>query len=471
MKKRKMSAKFPFLLFVIAALPAIINCGTIEPQQATIKLNPQQKFQTVTGWEATAQAGENFSAAFGVYKEKLLNDAVNDLGINRLRLEIRSGVENSADFFSAFAAKQINYKDWRQHHYEIINDNNDPFTINPKGFQFSEIDSTIEKIVLPIRKLLAQRGETLYLNLNYVDFSCCRGNSNIRHSNNPDEYAELILATYQHLQSKYGFVPDAVEVILEPDNKTGWSGTDIGKAIVATANRLRANGFKPAFIVPSTTNAANAPVFIDEIAQVPDAMKYVTEFSYHRYCCASDEVLQQIADRAKKYGKQTSMLEWIGADYNTLHQDLKIGQNSAWQQYTLAFNNQPDNGAQYYVVDDTNAEKPIVTIGSRTKFLRQYFRYIRANAQRIGVETTNTNFDPLAFINTNGKYVLVVKANVPGTISVQEFPSGKYGISYTTMNQSNVSAPDVTLKSGQTLNANIPSVGVLTIYSKILVTD
>ena len=458
-----------FLSIALTGLLIVAGCGEAAPQQASITINAQQKFQIMTGWEATAQAGESYSAAFSNYKEKLYDEAVNDLGINRLRLELRSGAENPKDFFTDFAAKRISEDDWRAHFYEIINDNDDPFAANLNGFHFSELDSTIEKVVLPIKKRLAERGESLYLNLNYIDFSDWRGNSNISHKTDPEEYAEFITVVYLHLQKKYGFVPDAVEVILEPDNKTGWTGTDIGKVIVATAKRLQASNFKPAFIVPGTTNAANAPVYIDEIAQVAGAMQFVTEFSYHRYCCASEEILQRIADRAAKYGKQTSMLEWIGADYKTLHEDLKIGRNSAWQQYTLAFNNQPDNGAQYYIVDDNDAKNPTVSIGSRTKFLRQYFRYIRAGAQRIGAETSNANFDGLAFINRGGNYAVVVKADAPGTIAVRNLPAGIYGINYTTAKQSDVNAPDVKLKAGEDLTAGIPSAGVLTVYTKNVV--
>ncbi len=38
------------------------------------------------------------------------------------------------------------------------------------------------------------------------------------------------------------------------------------------------------------------------------------------------------------------------------------------------------------------------------------FRYVRAGEQRIEALTGNPNFDPVAFINTNGKYAFVVKA-------------------------------------------------------------
>jgi O-glycosyl hydrolase len=443
------------------------NCGEAAPEQAIIKINPQQKFQIMTGWEATAQAGESYSPAFDKYKEELFNNAVNDLGINRLRLEVRSGAENPKDFFTVFDSKQISEDEFRAHYYEVINDNDDPFLINPRGFHFSELDSTIERIVLPMRKLLAERGESLFLNLNYLDFKGnWRGNSNIRHNQNAEEYAEFILTVYQHMQGKYGFVPDAVEVILEPDSNAGWSGAEIGKVIVATVNRLLANKFKPAFITPSTTNAANAPIYIDEIANVPNAMKYISEFSYHRYCCASDEVLQRIAERGAKYGKQTAMLEWIGADYKTLHEDLKLGGNSAWQQFTLAFPNEPDNGAQYYQIDDKNPQSPTVTLGNRTKFLRQYFRYIRSGSQRIDANTSNPNFDPLAFVNSDGKIVLVVKSEVSGTVTVKGLPVGVYGVSYTTSKETDSSSSDISYKERELFTVNIPAAGVITIFAK-----
>lgn len=456
-------------VFLLIVLLSVIDCRQATPQEASIKLDPKQKHQKITGWEATAQAGQLYSAAFNKYSARLFQNAVEDLGINRLRLEIGAGVENPVDYFARWQKGKMTEEQYIGKRYQIINDNADPKTIDPDGFQFSQIDATIENIVIPIRKLLAKRGETLFLNLNYVDFG--NGNKAQKHSNDPAEYAELMLAAYRHLRDKYGFVPDAIEIILEPDNTTGWTGTEIGGVIVATAERLEADGFRPTFIVPSTTNAAKAPVYIDEIAKVPGAMKYISEFSYHRYCCASDEVLRSIADRAEKYGKQTSMLEKIGADYKALHQDLKIGRNSAWQQYTLAFPNQPDNGAQYYLIDDTDPSRPLVTLARRTKFLRQYFRFIRADAQRIGAETSNPNFDPLAFINKDGRYVVVIKAAVPGTVTVESLPAGVYQASYTTSRETDVKTPEISLEKDAPLKAEIPSAGVITIYSVNSVKD
>lgn len=454
------------LIFYFFVLFLAINCGGSVPQDVTIKLNPNQKFQTITGWEATSQSGQNNSPAFDKYKDKLFDEAVNNLGINRLRLELKSGTENPKDWFTPFKSGQISEKEFNQYRYETINDNDDPFVINPNGFQFSQIDSSIESIILPVKRLLEKRNEKLFVNLNVVDFDKNRGNANFRLKDNPEEYAEFILAVYQHIQTKYGFVPDAVEVVLEPDNHTGWTATNLGQAIVATAKRLQAHNFKPAFIAPSTTNAANAPTFIDEIANIPGAMDFITEFSYHRYSSGSDQVIEQIVQRAKKYNKQTAMLEWIGADYETLHKDLKVGNNSAWQQFTLAFPAEKDNGGAYFIINDRDVQNPLVITGSRTKFFKQYFRYIRAGAQRIGAEASNSNFDPLAFINSNSKYVVVVKSAVPGNISVEGLPPGVYGISYTTASEADKNLADVVINQNEILKTIIPEKGVLTIFAK-----
>jgi hypothetical protein len=460
--------KLAGVLVCVSSLLSSVSCGASPPQEATITLNPEEKFQIITGWEAVAQAGQDASSSFPKYRDKLFETAIDDLGINRLRLEIRSGLENPTDYYRQWRAGQITVQHYNDKRYEVINDNGDPNAVEPKGFQFSEIDSTIESVVLPMKALLAKRSESLYVNLNFVDFGGDRGSSNLRHNNSADEYAEFMLAAFKHIHGKYGFVPEAIEV--EPDNKTGWTGTEIGNAIVATARQLRANGFDPVFISPSTTNAANAPVFIDEIANVTEAMKYISEFSYHRYRGASEAVLQRISDRAAKFGKQTSMLEWIGADYNTLHQDLKLARNSAWEQYSLAGLTSwgPDKGESYLIVDDKNAEIPSVVLSSRATFLRQYFRYVRAGAQRIGVETTNSYIDPIAFINADGNYIVVVKAEGPGTLLVRGLKPGVYGVSYTTVSETNMTTPDITIEAGSPLIAKIPSAGAITVYGKPL---
>jgi hypothetical protein len=422
-------------------------------------------YQAITGWEATAWAGQDGVEAFPNYRDELYNQAVNDLGINRVRLEVRSGVENDQDYWTMHQTAAIDYDTWRSVRYSTIDDNGDPDVIDWNGFHFSELDNTVDEVVLPLKTLVEANGEKLYINLNYVAFTDQIGAGLDYHHDNPQEYAEFVLAVYQHLQSKYGWVPDACEVILEPDNVSQWDGTLIGQAIVATAGRLQAAGFTPRFIAPSNTNMANAITYFDQMVQVAGAVQFLLEFSYHRYGGVSDTNLQTIADRASQNGVNTAHLEWIGATYNELHKDLKIGMNSAWAQYTLGGPGS-DDGGKYYCIDDTDPDNPVVSIGSRTKFLRQYFKFIRPGALRIEAATNDNDFDPVAFVNINGKYVVVVKTAAGGPFYIQGLPAGNYGIKYTTSSEYDIDLSDATVGAGEAVSTSIPEAGVITIYAK-----
>jgi len=452
------------LLVVSSSLPVSARIAA----NTTITLDPRTTYQTITGWEAVAQAGQLECAInpatgkydpllFDAYKQSLFDQAVAD-GINRIRLEVRSGSENPVDYFSLYLSGQITRQEWKTHWHDIVNDNSNPNQIDNAGFQFAEIDNQMEQVILPLKERLEARGETLFLNINYVDFS----SSTFEHKDAPEEYAEFVLAAMKHIKAKYNLVPDAWEVILEPDTGAAWSGQQIGQAIAAAGTRLKAEGIALRFIGPSTTNMTNAISYFDQMIAVPGALEYLSELSYHRYGGVSALSLQEIAARGVKHKLQTSMLEHIGSSYEDLHEDLKIGLNSSWQQFTLGYCGTDDGGA-YYTIDQTDLQRPRVIIGSRTKFLRQYFKFIRPGAVRIGA-TGGGAFDPLAFINPGNKYVVVVKAASGGTFSVQGLPAGTYGLKYTTNAAYDVDLPAVALAAGQSLDAAIPAAGVLTVH-------
>ena len=329
------------------------------------------RFQTMTGWEATSQSG-HLDPQFPAFRNSLFDQAANDLGINRIRLEIRAGAENPVD-----NAPSGDTPD-RCQRWLTINDNDDPRTINPAGFHFSAVDSAVTRVVLPMKQRLEARGERLFVNLNYVAFLRQCPPPVYVHAE-PAEYAEFILAAFIHLRERFGLVPDAVEVILEPDNVAEWSsGTVIGRMIVATGERLRAAGFNPVFIAPSTANLERGLAYLEDLYRVPGVAPFLKELAYHRYGGVSDESLAEFARRAKAAGVSTAMLEHIGSDVEDLYSDLTVAHVSAWQQYTLAFPT-TDNGAQYFQIVDG---RPVVA--SRTRYLRQYFHYVRMGAQRLG---------------------------------------------------------------------------------------
>ncbi len=455
---------------VVFALSLVFGCTQARSfEQAVITIDPQSVYQTITGWEAVAEIGTVlFPNQFQAWKETVADMAANDLGINRLRLEVRSGTENPVDYFARFITGQGTREDWQRHRYESINDNNDPFSISQNGFQFGEIDHRIDNIVLPLKQRLEAKGEKLYVNLNYVDFHDGSA-SGFRHRDSGNEYAELLLATFMHIQSKYGWVPDAVEVILEPDN-AGWTSSQIGSAIVAAGNHLKSGGFNPTFIAPSAANMQTAIAYFDQLIQVPGVSQYLSEFAYHRYAGVSDSNLRAIGNRATQYGISGAMLEHIGSGYEDLHNDLKLARSSAWQQFALAFPT-IDNGAQYLIIDVADPSRPRVNLANQAKFLRQYFKYIRRGARRVEAASNNTSLDPLCFINVNGNYVVVVRTDAGGSFSIQGLPAGTYGVTYTTSVQSDIDTGDTTIGGGQTLSANIPERGVITVYAKATQTE
>jgi hypothetical protein len=432
------------------------------PTGQVIDVVPGITYQTMTGWEGTTQIGELECnrQAFGVYRPPLIQRLVNELGINRVRLPLRSGTENPTDWFAQHITGQLTRPQWRVHWYEIVNDNADPRSINPAGFKFSFLDYTIDSVITPLRQALAARGEQLYVNLNYTDFD----DSPLEHSSNAEEFAELLVATFQHIQAKYGWVPDAVEMILEPDNTSNWRVATIGPALVAAGDRLKAAGFTPAFIAPSHTGINGALVWFNALVAMPRVMEYLTDLSYHRYSSGSTADLSQLGARAAQLGVRTQMLEYLDSGLDILHEDLTVGRNSAWQKYSLAYC--AENSGSYYKIDQSNPAAPTIELRASSRYFPQYFQRVRMNAVRIGALTGDTRFDPVAFRNTNGKLVVVVKAAVGGGFQVRNLAAGTYGITYTTASAFNVSLPDVNVSAGQALSTSIPAAGVLTIFRR-----
>lgn len=453
----------------VRRLLALLQPAPPPAENAVLTIDPGTAHQTMRGWEVIAQADQHYAKAFPAYAPMVF-DKVVELGINRLRLEVRSGSEHAADSWAALAAAGYptngpGYATWRATRYEAINDNADPFAINPAGFHWSELDDTIDLVANPLRARLADRGESLYVNLTYVAFTS-QITSGQYHHHAPNEYAEFMLALFQHMQSRYGWVPDAIEVILEPDNVQQWrSGTLIGQTIVATGRRLAAAGFTPDFIAPSTTCMSAASRYFDEMIRVAEVKTYLDEIAYHRYCEVSEGNLKAVVERAQAHGLSTSMLEWWNPanSYRTLHEDLKTGRNSAWQQATLTNVDTP-NGLGMADVNTSDPAAPVVTTAGISRFTSLYYRHVRHGARRVGASSDAAALDPLAFVNVNGTHVVVVQALNAGSFSVHGLPEGTYGISFATDEASG--DVEQTIASGQNVAASIPAAGVLVIYGK-----
>jgi len=227
---------------------------------------------------------------------------------------------------------------------------------------------------------------------------------------------------------------------------------------VACEARLSAAGFTPRFIAPSNTKMANAVTYFDQmVSEDATCLQYLEEFSYHRYRGFSDTDLQNIASRAQQHGLRTSMLEWWdnGNTYAILHTDLSMGNNSAWQERVIR---------GHFTVNETDPQNPVITIANNSQFVRMYYRFVRPGAQRIDASSSDNGFEPLAFVNSDGGYAVVVKANAGGSVTVNDLPAGEYGIRYCSGSSYDVALADQVVAAGGTATASIPGAGVIVFY-------
>ena len=433
------------------------GAGDTLPDGATVVVDTSERYQVMRGWEAVAQAGQA-DPGFPSWQGPVLDLAVNDLGLTRLRLEVRAGAENPTDYYRLRRLGLAT--DWRCQRWETVNDNDDPNTINPAGFHFSEVDTAMTTVVMPMRQRLEARGARLFLTLNYVAFLGQCAPMPYVHQD-AAEYAEFMLAAFRHLQATYGFTPDAIEVILEPDaDATPWDPGMIGNAIVATRVRLNAAGFFPEFIAPSTADMGHAVSWFDIIRTVPGMAGVPFTLSYHRYSGVSAANLAALGLLRATHGVPTAMLEKIGAGVDELYEDLTVAMVSAWQQYTLAFPGEDNGGAYYRIVGG------LPVLGSRTRFLRQYFRYVAPGSQRIGARSLSPSFRPVAFLHPDRGLVVVIHVDQGGTLIVRGLRPGAYGASITTGSATGAELPSQTAGSAGTVTFFAPDPGILTIYRR-----
>jgi hypothetical protein len=89
------------LLFLASGL-SLPSLGSQDGSRAepTITIDPGTTYQSIASWEATAWMGQDSSPNFANYSDEVLDLAAFDLGINRLRLEFRAGIENPEDYWT-----------------------------------------------------------------------------------------------------------------------------------------------------------------------------------------------------------------------------------------------------------------------------------------------------------------------------------------------------------------------------------
>ncbi|MES2179273.1 MAG: hypothetical protein V4550_15550 [Gemmatimonadota bacterium] len=456
-----------------AALIVVAACAPAADAPTRVTLDAHTRFQTIDAWATNLRLWEEdkrndrYNHSIEPALDNVFTFLVDSVGINGVRLEIPSGIENPTSRWAGYRSGKVPYSAFQRARFEKINDNDDPRVADTSGFQFDDLDFRIERMFLPLKRRLEARGETLHVNVNYVDFKWKQDSQQgtLSHAKNPEEFAEFVVVCFQHLRQKYGIVPDAFEVILEPENTEAWRGETIGRALVAAADRLKANGFTPEIIAPSNSQMRNAITYFDEMIAVPGVLDRLRTFAYHRYRLERRDDVLAIASRARAHHLKTAMLEKVGAGIDVLLEDLVDGNVSAWQQWAAAGSTaNADNGGYYARVEPSDSTAQHVFMARLSTHLAQLFQAVRRGAIRIGASSDNPDKRVVAFINRDQRWVVVARAKAAGgRVTVSGLPPGQYGVSTSTEAQRRVYHEPITVGADSALTTTMAEAGVLAI--------
>lgn len=431
--------------------------------QVAVTVDTTLHFQTMLGWEAMGWMGQWGSpwaqTHYPEFQPALVNGAAN-IGITRARIEVYSGCENPVDHFQQFLDGMFDEDGFIQVAYDIVNDNGNSAAIDTTRFHFTQLDWDMDHVLVPLKTAVEAQGRAFSTNLCYVDF----GASAFEHYNDPAEYAEFLLAVFQHLQRKYGFVPDQVEAVLEPDNTVWPTATLMAGAIHAAGDLLAAHGYHPGFIAPSCMDTFNAYAWANTIMNDPLAAQYVKEVGYHKYSGAIDANIALVNGVAQSHGVRTSMLEfWDHSnDQHALYRDIVTGGVSVWQNGIIGDDYVDQFSPALFRVQHNDPQPATVLENDLTRFFRQYMLHIPVGARRTGVNVT-TPHEATAFIGTRGELIIVVNAATSATFQVTVPAGGTYHRWRSTTALNHVAMSDATVPAGGVISITMPAAGVFTI--------
>jgi len=227
----------------------------------TATIDPAVKHQTILGWGATASKGQ-----ISEYQlQRIVDAAVNELGLTRLRLEPPR-------------------REWE----DPFNDDADANHIEWGAFKTGQTDRIIANVIAPFKRLVEANGDpfNLYVSPSFFDGGSS-GSAMPWMLKEPEEYAEWATAYLLYLKNKHNITADYYCVCNEAGNNNAYSPQVVARMIKALGPRLRAAGLPTKIEFPEGVNAATSWRYIQQIQNDPDIWKYIGLVTYHLYGDAS----------------------------------------------------------------------------------------------------------------------------------------------------------------------------------------
>ena len=105
----------------------------------------------------------------------------------------------------------------------------------------------------------------------------------------------------------------------------------------------------------------------------------------------------------------------------------------------------------------------VAVLCPHAKVTSQVTKFVRRGAERVGATSANVAFEPVAFINPDGSWVVAVKVNNSGgSFTVSGVPAGTYARSWSDASGNQTTLSDLTVGSGGVLDGVMLQAGVYT---------
>jgi O-glycosyl hydrolase len=424
---------------IVYFLVTVVSCAVTASADVDVTLYPSIQHQTILGWGAASWSPPWVKQSL---REALIRDAVNELGLTRLRLELPSG--NGADARA----------------WEWLNDDWDPLTTNWSAFNTAAADARIAEMIVPFKQAVEANGDPFNL---YVSPSLFDGGSSgaapVWLLNNPGEYAEFALSYLLNLKNTFGIEADFYCILNEAGNNNLFNASVVAQMIKTLGPMLEAAGLSTRIEFPESVNAQTAwNSYIQNVVGDEDVWPYIGCLSYHLYG-TNDPYRSYIRDLGLSMSLPTAQTEYMNLNMNYLYDDLILGGISYWEIYGLGqcFEWNPDNTSFNRINQYWN--------------FRQVMHYVRPGAVRIEAVCGDSNLRVLAFMHDGLMTVVLINGSGSRAARILNLPVGTYGVCqsigggvYQELGLQTVVSPRGQTGTGA-LPLTVPSNAVMTIYS------
>jgi hypothetical protein len=369
--------------------------------------------------------------------------AVNDLGLNRFRLEIGPQVE-------------------------MLNDNSDPWKTNYNAFRFKWQDFLVHKWLIPLTKSIEQRGERTIL---YVSYDL-RSSLTPEWLLQPQEYAEMAVTTLSHLERTQNIEVNYWSVLNEPGNKRPGNPQLVAQLISHTGKRIKESGFITRMSGPEVVTPDQITKYMKALYETTGALAQMGQLTYHLYWDPMNIARRrEIRDWAERLNVTTAQTEWLeGEGLNVaevLYLDLTEANVSAWEQYGLCWTANRyniDGGGDYFII---NPEYTGYYVNDNTWYLRQFMKFVRPGDVRVAVYSSNPSIKPTGFRKPDGRHTLVIINSSKRNMAVQinNLQAGKYSVVETNPSNKGSILPQQSVTAGKTLDFEISANAVVTFFA------